>query len=262
MRVHVASDVHGESEALAKAADGADLFICLGDLLLYLDYDDPGRGAFAEVFGEDIARRYIELRLQKRFDEARQLTSDAWERMGGDSDPAARMRLFSSLIERQYTQIFAAMPVPSVFTFGNVDVPALGKNFIRDGQQYVDGGTVEIGGIRFGLVGAGLYSPYRTPNEISVEQYAEKLAALGEVDVLCTHIPPAVAELTFDVVARRFEVGSTAIREYIEEFQPRYSLFGHVHQPLAKRFRIGRTECCNVGHFRSVKVPFKFDIGG
>ncbi|MEI6624535.1 MAG: metallophosphoesterase family protein, partial [Actinomycetes bacterium] len=46
----------------------------------------------------------------------------------------------------------------------------------------------------------------------------------------------------------------------IRDLQPRYSLFGHVHQPLASRMRIGRTECINVGHFRSTRVPFVLDI--
>jgi Icc-related predicted phosphoesterase len=33
-------------------------------------------------------------------------------------------------------------------------------------------------------------------------------------------------------------------------------LFGHVHQPLARRLRIGRTECINVGHFRATGTPY------
>ena len=35
MRVHVVSDVHGRTDALAAAGDGADALICLGDLLLF-----------------------------------------------------------------------------------------------------------------------------------------------------------------------------------------------------------------------------------
>jgi Icc-related predicted phosphoesterase len=38
--------------------------------------------------------------------------------------------------------------------------------------------------------------------------------------------------------------------------QPRYALFGHVHQPLVSRIRLGRTECINVGHFRATGQPF------
>jgi Icc-related predicted phosphoesterase len=36
-------------------------------------------------------------------------------------------------------------------------------------------------------------------------------------------------------------------------------LFGHVHQPLASRVRIGRTECINVGHFRATGTPYALE---
>ena len=87
-----------------------------------------------------------------------------------------------------------------------------------------------------------------------------KLEQLGPVDVLFTHIPPQIPELTYDVVARRFELGSSAINSYIERVQPRFHLFGHVHQPLNRRTRIGRTECINVGHFNAKKVPYVLNV--
>jgi Icc-related predicted phosphoesterase len=119
----------------------------------------------------------------------------------------------------------------------------------------LDGGTVELDGWTFGFAGAGLYSVYRTPNEISEDEFRAKLDAVGPVDVLCTHIPPAVPELLYDTVARRMEQGSSALLETIKRTQPRYALFGHVHQPLASRTRIGTTECLNVGHFRATGAP-------
>jgi Icc-related predicted phosphoesterase len=82
------------------------------------------------------------------------------------------------------------------------------------------------------------------------------VAAIGPVDVLCAHIPPDLPELLFDTVAERMEVGSTALLDAIKVTQPRYALFGHVHQPLVSRVRIGRTECVNVGHFRATGQPF------
>lgn len=259
MRINLVSDVHGATEALALAADGSDVFICLGDLLLYLDYDDPAVGAFAEVYGADVAREYIELRLHHRFADARQLTQDAWQaRHGGDD--AQRMMVMGGVIKRQYAEIFEKMPTGAYFTFGNVDVPALALPFVRSDQHCVDAEVVEISGARFGFVGGGLKSPYRTPNELTIEDFAARVGALGSADVLCSHIPPLIADLTYDVVARRFEVGSRAILEYINDVQPRYALFGHVHQPLASRFRIGRTECINVGHFRSRRIPFVLDL--
>jgi Icc-related predicted phosphoesterase len=66
----------------------------------------------------------------------------------------------------------------------------------------------------------------------------------------------AVPELTYDVVARRFERGSEAVLAAIDEYEPPLVLFGHVHQPLTRRMRIGRTECVNVGHFRATGAPY------
>ena len=96
----------------------------------------------------------------------------------------------------------------------------------------------------------------RTPYEGPEEDFAAKVAAVGAVDVLCSHLPPAVPELLYDTVARRFERGSTALLDAIRTTQPRYALFGHVHQPLQRRIRIGRTECVNVGHFRGTGQPW------
>jgi Icc-related predicted phosphoesterase len=90
----------------------------------------------------------------------------------------------------------------------------------------------------------------------SEQEFAEAVSALGEVDVVCTHIPPAVPELTYDVVARRPEWGSSALLDAIHRHRPRWSLFGHVHQPLARRARVGKTECVNVGHFKRTGTPY------
>jgi Icc-related predicted phosphoesterase len=157
---------------------------------------------------------------------------------------------------RQYAEMFAALPEPAYLTYGNVDVPRMWEQFLKPGHHVLDGGTAEIGGWRFGFVGGGLTSVYRTPNEMSEEQFRAKVEAVGEVDVLCTHIPPAVPELLYDTVARRLEKGSVTLLDAIKATRPRYSLFGHVHQPLAARARIGVTECLNVGHFRGTGVPF------
>lgn len=251
MRVHVVSDVHGNVEALARAGDGADALICLGDLILFIDYEDVSQGIFAELFGAARAAEFIALRTAQRFDEARAMSGALWASLGGDP----REHIERS-VRRQYAEIFAAMPTPAYLTYGNVDVPKLWPDYVREGHHVLDGQVVEIGGLRFGFVGGGLRTPYRTPNEVDDEEYAAKVEALGEVDVLCCHIPPAVPELLYDVVARRFERGSEATLEAIRRTQPRYALFGHVHQPLHRRTRIGRTECVNVGHFRGKGVPY------
>jgi Icc-related predicted phosphoesterase len=251
MRVHVVSDVHARSDALAKAGDGADALICLGDLVLFLDYDDPSGGIFADMFGTDAALRLIELRTERRFDEAREFSGELWSRV-----PGSPRDVIEQAIRGQYADLFAAMPTPAYVTYGNVDVPALYPEFVREGITVLDGETVELDGRRFGFVGGGLRTPMRTPFEISDEDFAAKVAAIGAVDVLCAHIPPDVPELLYDVEARRMERGSTALLDAIRETQPDLVLFGHVHNPLVRRTRIGRTECVNVGHFRGRGTPY------
>ena len=256
MRVHVVSDVHGRTDALRQAGEGADALICLGDLLLFIDYADHGQGIFPDMFGAEQARRLIELRSAQRFDEARQMSAALWARLGGDP-----RQHIEAAVSRQYAELFAAMPVPSYLTYSNVDLPRLWNEHVRPGQQVLDGERVQLDGWTFGFVGGGLRSAYRTPNELDDDVYAAKVEAVGAVDVLCAHIPPAVPELLYDTVARRMERGSDALLEAIRKTQPRYVLFGHVHQPLQSRIRVGRTECINVGHFRANPIPYVLQWG-
>ena len=174
-----------------------------------------------------------------------------WQRLGDDA--AAHVRAAAA---RQYADMFAALPEPAYLTYGNVDLPQMWAEHLRPGHHVLDGEQVELGGWTFGFVGGGLRSPYRTPNELDDEAYAAKVAAVSGADILCTHIPPAVPELLYDTVARRLERGSTALLAEIKRSQPRYLLFGHVHQPLVRRVRVGRTECINVGHFRATGRPY------
>jgi Icc-related predicted phosphoesterase len=251
MRVHVVSDVHGNSEALARAGDGADALLCLGDLILFLDYADHSRGIFPDLFGAENATRIVGLRNARRFEEAREFSQQLWDGLDVDRETAT-----DQAVRRQYAELFAAFPDPTYATYGNVDRPDLWPDFAREGVTVLDGQVVELGGRTFGFVGGGLPSRMRTPYEVDEETYAAKVAALGRVDVLCSHIPPAVPDLTYDTVARRFERGSEAILDAIHTTRPGHVLFGHVHQPLARRMRIGRSECVNVGHFRSTGRPW------
>ncbi|MBO0775265.1 MAG: metallophosphoesterase family protein [Actinobacteria bacterium] len=250
MRVHVVSDVHGATGALSAAGAGADALLCLGDLLLFVDYADHGQGIFADLFGAEAATRFVTLRTARKFGEARAMSARLWAQLGGD--PRQRVEEAAA---RQYADLFAAMPQPAYLTYGNVDLPHLWPPHLRPGHRVLDGERAELGGWRFGFVGGGRRSAYRTPNEISEDEFAAKVAAVGEVDVLCSHIPPAVPQLLYDTVARRIERGSAALLAAVRRLQPRYLLYGHVHQPLARRVRIGRTECVNVGHFRATGRP-------
>ena len=70
---HVAIEPAKISYLAARAGDGADLLICLGDLILFLDYADPSRGIYDDLFGEAHTRAYISARTAGRFEDARSL---------------------------------------------------------------------------------------------------------------------------------------------------------------------------------------------
>jgi Icc-related predicted phosphoesterase len=256
MRVHVVSDVHGNAAALAKAGEGADAVFVLGDLLDAVDYRNPAGGIMGRMYGAEHTAKWIELRTAGRFKEARAYSRELLTRIAQErqADPS---ELLATAIRANFEEVFAAMPKPAWCTYGNVDAPEFWPEYVTDGITVLDGTAADIDGIRVGFVGGGIGTantnyPFLMPEA----DYAVKVDAIGPVDVLCSHIPPAVPELCYDTVARRFEKGSEALLAAIREHQPRVALFGHVHQPLQHRLRIGRTECVNVGHFRQTEVPY------
>ena len=86
------SDVHARLGALARSLEDADVLICLGDLVLFLDYEDPARGIFGELLGAENARRFVDLRTAGRLDEARAFSAGLWagSRWGSGGEHARR----------------------------------------------------------------------------------------------------------------------------------------------------------------------------
>ncbi|MGH3796357.1 MAG: metallophosphoesterase family protein [Pseudonocardiaceae bacterium] len=257
MRVHVVSDVHGNADALARAGEGADALLVLGDLIDFVDYHNPSACILGRVFGTAAVQRFAQLRSGGARGEAFAFARELWTRL---DNPGQVVR---DAVADQYERLFAVLPTPTYATPGNVDLPELWPLFAHSGVHVLDGQTAEFGGLRWGFVGGALLpagvaqrpgeafrSYLRTPQE-----YAAAVAGLGRVDVLCSHIPPAVPELLYDVHARRPEIGSDQLLDLIRRDRPRAALFGHVHQPLARRVRVGRTECVNVGHFQRTGTP-------
>ncbi|HWM59640.1 MAG TPA: metallophosphoesterase [Pseudonocardia sp.] len=258
MRVHVVSDVHGSAEALARAGDGADALILLGDLLEYVDYHDPAAGIIGRVLGPEVSAEFGRLRAAGGPGELVRFITAAW---AGVPDAAA---VVERAIAEQYDRIFGALTAPTFAIPGNVDLPSLWPAYARPGLCLADGRVVSIGGLRFGFVGGVPLPPGReprrggpwTPHLRTAADYAAAVHALADVDVLCSHAPPAVPVLAYDVLSRRAEAASPALLELVRRDRPRAALFGHVHQPLAARVRIGQTECVNVGHFRETGQPY------
>lgn len=244
------SDIHGAADALRRVAPGSSPLFVLGDLINFIDYRD-NEGIVSDVAGHDFVNKVVELRSQGDFASA----TDLWRahRKGREEELRG---LYTAAIASAYDDICAALEgVEAYVTYGNVDNPEVLRARLPATARFIEAEVVEVGGVRYGVVGGGVPT-INSPGEISDEEMAERLALIGPVDVLCTHVAPNVRPLAADVIGGR-EKGSPAVLEYIRRFQPGYHYFGDIHQPQAVSWRVGATICRNVGYFRATgRVSF------
>ncbi len=249
MAIFVVSDLHGAADDLKKAVPEGSTLLLLGDLINFLDYTSM-TGILTEVFSVADVEEVVRLRTAGEVEEAR----NVMHRRAQGREDEIRLEI-GRRVHEQYEVVFASLPDPTYFILGNVDNPQLAHEFAarHPAVHEADGRVVTLDGERFGFVGGALPTPLHVPGEISEDEMRAKVEALGECDVLCAHIPPAVPELCFDTLAGKSELGSKDILRYIEDVQPRCAYFGHVHQPLVSSMYIGRTWCVNVGYFRATR---------
>jgi Icc-related predicted phosphoesterase len=115
-------------------------------------------------------------------------------------------------------------------------------------------------------------TPWRSPRELDEEGLAVRLADIfasvedPENLIAVLHCPPYETELDqAPIIDSEFRmktsggepvmgpVGSTAVRDFIEEHQPLLGLHGHVHESKGAQY-IGRTLCLNPGSEYTVGV--------
>ncbi|MGH2734245.1 MAG: metallophosphoesterase family protein [Actinomycetota bacterium] len=252
MAVYVVSDLHGAHDALAKVVPEGATLLLLGDLINFIDYTSMS-GILTEVFSVEAVAEVVRLRTAGQVLEAR----NVMRRRSKGREEEIRAAI-SERVLAQYESVFAGLPDRTYFILGNVDQPGVVHSLAERTPATIeaDARVFEIEGERIGFVGGALPTPLHVAGEISEEEMRAKVEVLGEVDVLCSHIPPAVPELCYDTRADKSERGSEDLLRYIEDVQPSRAYFGHVHQPLISALRIGRTLCVNVGYFRATRRAF------
>lgn len=244
------SDVHGAFDELAVVAAMGEPLLVLGDLLNFVDYRTH-EGMLAEVAGTGFVAEMSRLREAGDREGSRRLWNEF--RAGREDEITAR---YDELIEAAYRQMHDALDGCEAYvTYGNVDRPGALARALPDSARYVDGEVIEVEGVRIGMVGGGVRA-LGVPGEVSEDEMAAKLARLGPVDMLCTHVAPAVRPLSRDVIGGRIKE-SHAVLAYIEEHGPTWHYFGDIHQPQALTWRVGRTTCINVGYFRATGRPVR-----
>ena len=263
MRLSIVSDIHGNLTGLAEVARQAEQLVVLGDLLDYVDYYDAAGGIIGRVFGEQKVRHFISLRMAGEFRQLREYNRGLWDSV---DDPVGTL---TDVVAARYREVVRAVGPDALLTLGNVDVASVWNDVVGSQLPYLDAQAVEIAGRKVGFVAGGSSkpgAPFHLSDHVwqplirSAEDFAAAVTAVGPVDVLCSHVPPNLAPLRYDVVPGRLEMYGPGLLEAIDLHRPTLAVFGHVHQPISKRLRRGHTECVNVGHFQRFPTAFEFDL--
>ncbi len=242
--IRLISDVHGAVDALRRVAPGDSPLLILGDLINFIDYRD-NEGIVSDVAGREFVDEVVRLRSAGDFTSAGEL----WRSHSRGREEEYRT-LYANAIAAAYTTICEPLEgVEAYVTYGNVDNPKVMQDHLPDSVTFIEAGTVKLDGQLFGIVGGGVPT-INSPGEIADDVMAKRLESIGPVDILCTHVAPAVEPLSADVIGGRAK-GSPAVLEYIKRYQPAHHYFGDIHQPQAVTWSIGNTRCINVGYFRA-----------
>ncbi|MFQ6060431.1 MAG: metallophosphoesterase [Thermoplasmata archaeon] len=105
---------------------------------------------------------------------------------------------------------------------------------------------VRIDGLTFVGFGGSNPTPFNTLFEIPEQEIWESLSALMERQaLLVTHAPPYGI---LDVAHPAGNLGSRSVRKIVEDYRPRLSVFGHIHE--ARGLKKGETTFLNPGEAR------------
>ena len=144
-------------------------------------------------------------------------------------------------IQKYNTNIFAVS--------GNCDYPGVEQYLIETGYN-LNGSSKSIDGLTLIGLGGSLPCPGRTPNEFTEYELEEiLLSSISKIAVktnliLVSHQPPV--DTVNDEVRDGIHVGSTAVRSFIEKYQPLVCFTGHIHEGVGID-TIGRTKLVNPG---------------
>jgi len=247
----IVSDVHDAFDALEAVASTGETLLILGDLVNLIDYRTL-EGILPDVVGRDVVAELTSLRQENKGGLARQIWAERVDALGIDVSAQVTERMVG-----QYRHMRRVLDgVEAYVTFGNADDPELLRSHLPPSATFVDGDVVTIDGWSIGIVGGGI-PKVGSSGEVSHDDMRRKLAELGPVDVLCTHVPPDIPMLAEDVVAGSSKA-SPPVREYIDEHHPRFHFFGDVHQARAVSMVRGATTCRNVGYFRATGRAWEF----
>lgn len=278
-----ATDLHGSEKCFLKFLNAAKFYeadglVLGGDLTGkgFVPVVRAGNGYRVEYLGRvetaETDAEVAELERQIRFNGFYPYRCEPDELARLQSDPAYLETIFNRVMRTEVERWMAIADervtqagVPCVMMPGNDDDPFVGE--VLDAAatiRNVDGRVVPFGPYQVLGFGWSNPTPWQSPREMAEADIAATLNSLtAEAEpgrtIFNVHPPPhnssldlapkLKADLSFaspDGQSQLAPVGSTAVRQAIEAFQPTLALHGHVHESRGAT-RIGSTLCLNPG---------------
>jgi Icc-related predicted phosphoesterase len=283
--LYYASDVHGSDQCWRKFL-GAGRFYEVNALLMGGDLTGKAvvpielgsDGSFAAEFMGETRRGsgqepLDELTSAVRYNGMYPWVASAEEIARHRADPSARAELFEQamLDELRRWVVLADERMPplgiEVFAMAGNDDPWSCDAVLEHAEHLVscDLRVVTIGGHEMISCSYANPTPWSSPRELSEDDLYAKVKVLAdqlerpETAIFNLHVPPMASGLDtayeiddqLRIVVRNgkpheIPVGSTAVRQLIEEYQPLLALHGHIHESRGAA-TIGRTLAINSG---------------
>jgi Icc-related predicted phosphoesterase len=285
MTLYYAGDVHGSEVCWKKflgaaKAYGVDALVLGGDLagkaLVPIEWD--GDRFSARFLGErrtgsgekELSELVAAVRYNGMYPWV--TTKSEIERVQGD--PAVMAEVFEEVLKQEHRrwieiadERLSALDLVGAYAIAGNDDPDYLDEILASSKTltFCDERVVDIGGHELLSFSYANPTPWDSPRELDEDALYDRLKALAETlehprsSIFNLHAPPYDSGL--DTAAELDEnfspvfdggnpvevpVGSKAVRQIIEEYQPLLGLHGHIHESRAQG-RIGKTLVLNPG---------------
>ena len=284
MRLYFATDLHGSETCWRKFLNAgkhydADVIVLGGDMtgkaLVPVIHDGGDRWHATllenrtELEGEEQVKAFEEAVVRRGYypfratpEEVRELheNEERWHALFSDHMLQTVDRWMQIADEKLAGTDIACFVCPGNDDQLEVDEVVLKAKHV----ELAEGRVVEIDGFQMASTGWSNPTPWETYREEDephlgerIHNVVEQVTTPPERTIFSFHCPPynskldEAPELTADMSLKDAgrstrPVGSTAVREAIEEHQPCLSLHGHIHEARGST-RLGRTLCINPG---------------
>jgi Icc-related predicted phosphoesterase len=285
LSLYYASDVHGSDQCWRKFLGagrfyGVDALIMGGDLTgkAIVPIERNGSGSFSTTFLGEVRSGSSQRELDELLDAIRYNGMYPWLATGDEiaahsTDSTAQSDLFDSVIVEELRR-WIALADERMSQYG-IDVYVMPGNddpwscdaVIEEASHVVacDERVVRIGPHEMISCAYANPTPWDSPRELdenALYEHIKRLADLVERPsraIFNLHVPPydsgldTAREINPDLTVvyksgapREIPVGSTAVRQIIEEYQPLLALHGHIHECRGDA-QLGRTLAINSG---------------